>query len=243
MDERTRASFPLRMTAEEYLAFDAAAAEGEKYEFFNGLVVPRHGFDDTGVAMAGASPTHNQIAVNLAVALVPAARRRRCRSGASDQRVRSVGRSYTYPDFVLVCGEALYSDDNPAVLENPTFLVEVLSPSTERVDRGAKLTAYTALESVAEYWTVEQDVAAVTTFVREGEAWRIGRVSGLDAAVRCEALGLIEWVLSWCLAMVRVECCLARRSEPSYGRDVKFIVAVMQPCQAYVPGVESSQSP
>ena len=203
MEGLTRDSFPLHMTAEEYLAFDAAAPEGEKYEFFSGLVVPRHGYDDTGVAMAGASPDHNLIALNLTTALVPTARKKGCRYGASDQRVRSVGRSYTYPDFVLVCGEALYSDDNPAVLENPTFLVEVLSPSTETVDRGAKLTAYTALSSVAEYWTVEQATAGITTFVREGEAWRIGRVAGLEAVVRCETLGA-DVTLADVYAMVEV---------------------------------------
>ena len=183
--------FPLRMTAEEYLAFDAAAPEGEKYEFFDGLVVPRHGYDETGtVAMAGASPSHNQIAVNIAISLGSGGRTRGCRAGASDQRVRSVGQSYTYPDFVLVCGEPVYSDDNPPVLGNPTLLVEILSPSTENVDRGRKLTAYTALASVREYWAVASDAAEVTQFVRTGDGWQIRFTAGLDASVRCETLGL-----------------------------------------------------
>ena len=183
--------FPLHMTPEEYLAFDAAAPEGEKYEFFDGLVVPRHGYDETGtVAMAGASPNHNLIGVNLGVALAPAARKQGCLYGASDQRVRTAGRSYTYPDFVLVCGEPVYSDDTPPVLENPSLLVEILSPSTESVDRGRKLTAYTALASVTEYWVVASDVAEVTQFVRTGDGWQIRFAAGLDATIRCETLGL-----------------------------------------------------
>ncbi len=190
MAERTRDSFPLRMTAEEYLAFDAAAPEGEKYEFFDGLVVPRHGYDDRGVAMAGASPDHNQIAANITAALHAEASRRGCRSGASDQRVRSFGASYTYPDVVLVCGTPDYSGDNPAVLENPTLLVEIASGSTESADRGRKLTAYTALASVREYWIVAADTPEVTTYVRAGDAWRIGRVAGKGAVLRCETLNL-----------------------------------------------------
>ncbi len=183
--------FPLHMTAEEYLAFDAAAPEGEKYEFFDGLVVPRHGYDETGtVAMAGASPDHNLISGNVMMALGPVARSRKCLYGSSDQRVRSSGRSYVYPDFVFVCGDPIYSDDTPPVLENPSLVVEIASPSTEGEDRGRKLTAYTALPSVAEYWVVASDVAEVTQFVRTGDAWRIGRVAGLDAVIRCETLGL-----------------------------------------------------
>ena len=184
-------AFPLRMTAEEYLAFDAAAPEGEKYEFFDGLVVPRHGYDETGtVAMAGASPGHNLISGNVMMALGPVARARRCLYASSDQRVRSQGRSYVYPDFVLVCGEPVYSDDTPPVLENPSLVVEIASPSTEGEDRGRKLTAYTALPSVQEYWVVASEAAEITQFVRTGDAWRIGRVAGPGAVVRCETLSL-----------------------------------------------------
>ena len=44
-----------KMTVEEYLAFDAAVPEGERYEYWDGHVV--HGYDETGtVAMVGASP-------------------------------------------------------------------------------------------------------------------------------------------------------------------------------------------
>ena len=209
---RSASEFPLHMTVEEYLAFDAAAPEGEKYEFFDGLVVPRHGYDETGrVAMAGAGRNHNLIGVNLGVALAPAARTRGCPYGASDQRVRTVGKSYTYPDFVLVCGEAVYSDDTPAgdgaahppVLENPSLLVEILSPSTESVDRGRKLTAYTALASVAEYWVVASDAAEITQFVRTGDGWQIRFAAGLDATVRCDLLGL-DVPLADVYAMVEV---------------------------------------
>jgi Uma2 family endonuclease len=182
-------ALPLRMTAEEYLAFDAAAPEGEKYEFYDGWVVPRHGYDETGtVAMAGASPDHNTISVNLAAVLSPLARQRGCRYGTGDQRIRARDSSYVYSDFVLVCDEPVYSNDNPQVLENPTFVVEVTSESTAAVDRGRKLEDYTALASLREYWVVEQDEPVVTQFVRDAEGWRLRTVRGLDAAVSCGVL-------------------------------------------------------
>ena len=46
---------------------------------------------------------------------------------------------YAYPDLVVVCGPSQYHDQARDVLLNPTVIVEVLSPSTEAIDRGDKL--------------------------------------------------------------------------------------------------------
>ncbi len=47
-------------TPEEFLAFDRAAPEGEKYEFLDGKIVPWNG---DWQSMAGASTSHNRITV------------------------------------------------------------------------------------------------------------------------------------------------------------------------------------
>ena len=49
---------------------------------------------------------------------------------------------YTYPDVVAVCGEPRFEDDESTRLLNPTLVIEVLSPSTERYDRGKKFSNY-----------------------------------------------------------------------------------------------------
>ena len=182
---------PARMSVEEYLAFDAAAPEGERYEYWDGVVVPVHGYDETGtVAMAGASPEHNQISANLAAALHGPMTARGCRAGIGDQRVRTEAGRYSYPDLVFVCGEPTYTDDRPAVLLNPTLLVEVASPSTAGRDRGRKLTAYTQIESLVEYWMVEPDRAEVTRVVRRPDGWGLEFALGIDATAGSEALGV-----------------------------------------------------
>lgn len=184
-------TFPAPMSPEAYLAFDAAAPESDRYEYIGGVATPRFGFDPDGRPVAaGASPEHNQVLLNVAVALGPEARRCGARVSLSRQRVRAAGGACVYPDLVLVCGEPVYSDDTPPVLENPSLLVEILSPSTESVDRGRKLTAYTALASVAEYWVVASDAAEITQFVRTGDGWQIRFAASLDAIVRRETLGL-----------------------------------------------------
>ncbi|MDT0632584.1 Uma2 family endonuclease [Rubrivirga sp. S365] len=182
---------PARMTVEEYLAFDAAAPEGERYEYWDGVVVPVHGYDETGtVAMAGASPAHNQVVLNLSAALHGPMTQRGWRGGVGDQRVRTEAGRYSYPDLVFTCDEPQYTDDNPAVLLNPTLLVEIVSPSTVGRDRGAKLRAYAGIESLVEYWIVEVDAAAVTRIVPQPEGGALRFVEGLDAVVESAALGL-----------------------------------------------------
>jgi Uma2 family endonuclease len=182
---------PLRITVEEYFALDAAAPEGVRYEYWDGYVVPQHGYDETGaVAMAGASPAHNQIALNLAASLTPAMRNQGCRGGQADQRVRLRTGRYVYPDLVFACDAPSYTDDHPPALLNPTLIVEVASPSTEDQDYGDKRRAYAALESLQAYWVVAQDRAFVTTYERDGQDWRLHEVAGLDGTVSSRALGL-----------------------------------------------------
>ncbi len=185
------AAKPLRMTVEEYLAFDAAAPEGERYEYWNGAVIPVHGYDETGtVAVAGASPTHNQITANLLAVLHNPMTRRGCRAGIGDQRVRTEEGRYGYPDLVFACDEPVYTDDNPPVLLNPTLLVEVVSPSTVGRDRGAKLRAYAGIPSLVEYWIVETEEPAISRVIRQSEGGALRFVAGLDAVLASPALDL-----------------------------------------------------
>ena len=48
---------------------------------------------------------------------------------------------YTYPDVVGLCEEPRFEDAEVDTLLNPTVIIEVLSPSTERYDRGAETIA------------------------------------------------------------------------------------------------------
>jgi Uma2 family endonuclease len=64
---------------------------------------------------------------------------------------------YTYPDLTVVCGQQQFLDDSVDTLLNPTFLAEVLSPSTEAYDRGRKSQHYRKLETLREYLLIAQD--------------------------------------------------------------------------------------
>ena len=86
------------------------------------------------VAMEGATRTHALIAGSLHAALLPAARRKGCQLFMADMKVRidHADESYFYyPDVVLSCATA---DRHPLYTALPCLIVEVLSPSTERID-------------------------------------------------------------------------------------------------------------
>lgn len=62
-----------------------------------------------------------------------------------------------YPDVTVVCGDPEFLDHKRDVLNNPTILVEVLSPSTKNYDRGEKATRYRLLTSLREFLLIGQD--------------------------------------------------------------------------------------
>jgi Uma2 family endonuclease len=61
---------------------------------------------------------------------------------------------FYYPDLLLSCDK---TDREPYFCRSPCLIVEVLSESTERIDRREKLLAYQRLPSLREYLLVAQD--------------------------------------------------------------------------------------
>ena len=167
---------PARLTSvEEYLALEAAS--DIKHEYLGGIVV----------AMAGASPRHNLIATNVAIALGRLLATTPCRVFNSDQRVRieDTG-AYVYPDVTVVCETPRFTDERPRSLTNPILVVEVLSPSTADHDRGGKLAHYRRLASVRDVLLVEPNEQRIEHYRRlEGGQWLITDVT--EGAIRLES--------------------------------------------------------
>lgn len=159
-----------KLSVADYLAFERSAEQ--KHEFLNG----------EAFAMAGASREHNILKENLSVELGGRLKGGPCRTFSSDQRVK-VERTglYTYPDLVIVCGQATYDPDDRDTLVNPQVIFEILSPSTESYDRGAKFRHYQRLPSVKEYVLVSQDQVQLERFVRQpDETWVLKTFDGED---------------------------------------------------------------
>lgn len=162
-----------KLTPAEYLAIEKTAAF--KSEFFNGEMF----------AMAGASRPHNTVNSNLLGELHARLKGGACRAFVNDQRVL-VDRTglYTYPDLVIVCGPVETAADDEDTITNPRVVVEVLSPSTQRDDRGAKFRQYQQLASMQEYVLVAQDEPVVERFTRQADgSWALVSFVGLEAVL------------------------------------------------------------
>ena len=96
---------------------------------------------------------------------------------------------YTYPDVMALCGEVRFAAGRRDTIENPQVVVEVLSPSTEDYDRGAKLEHYRQVASVTDYLLVSQDARRVERRARQPDGtWRTTLVEG-DGVVSLPAIG------------------------------------------------------
>src|SRR5437868_6832472 len=123
------------------------------------LSATRHMYSDGVVtARPGESLAHGMLAMNLGAELRAALRGRGCSVVGSDVLFRTgSGEMYTYPDVMVLCGPVDTVEGRPHVVTNPAFVAEVLSPSTEGVDRGAKSREYRASRSLRQYALISQE--------------------------------------------------------------------------------------
>lgn len=81
--------------------------------------------------------------------------------------------------------------DAPAVTIAPDWVCEVLSPSTERLDRARKLPAY-ARHGVGHAWLINPSTRTLEVYRREGTSWVLVGTHADDAIVRAEPFDAIE---------------------------------------------------
>ena len=126
-------------------------------------------------AMSGASEKHNIITGNIFFQLRLAARGQTngCRIFASDMKCRiENGRIYYYPDVMLVCKQ---NDSADYYKEQPCFIAEVQSKSTERVDRHEKWLVYSKIPSLRYYLLADSRQQKAEYFWRDdSDEWQSG---------------------------------------------------------------------
>jgi Uma2 family endonuclease len=179
----------LLYTIEEYLAMEREAEE--RHEYLDGQIL----------LMSGESEAHGEISTNIAVSIGSQLRGTRCRMRIKDTKVRSgptphLGSRkglFSYPDFVVICGEPKYHDEHTDVVLNPTMIIEVLSASTERFDRGEKFLRYQLWSpTLSDYLLVSQTRPAIEHFIRQADgSWSYHLYSGLEQSffiksINCE---------------------------------------------------------
>lgn len=143
-------------------------------------------------AMAGATKAHNTIAGNLFASLRAHLRGRPCRVFIADMKVRlESSRSYYYPDVVVTCHPKDLAPDSPIdYVTEPSLIIEVLSASTESIDRREKLLAYAQLPGPLEYVLIDSSKQQVEIYRKNSTGELVQEIPARDESVHLESVEL-----------------------------------------------------
>jgi len=174
-----------RVSYAEYVAL--AEASEVKLEYIQGQIV----------AMSGGTLEHARLIASITVALGKALDGKPCVVLSADARVRiRAADRATYPDVTVVSGRLQPDPDDPLSLVNPTLLVEVTSPSSEKTDRTEKFSDYRRLASLQEYVVVQGTARRIEVYRRDGRRWVMeeygpgeeARLESLEVAIPVDAV-------------------------------------------------------
>jgi Uma2 family endonuclease len=173
----------MSLTARKFTHISAAgylATENDgswRHEFVNGAVF----------AMAGASQRHNLVRGRLAATLLGHVAQG-CRVFSAEMKLQikdNEDERYYYPGVFVSCDP---NDREPYSCSTAVLVVEVLSPSTERIDRTEKLEAYKRIPSLLESGLLAQDAMELELFRRRTDWQR--EFYQRDNTVTLESVGL-----------------------------------------------------
>ncbi len=166
------------ISVEEYFELERTHPD-QCYEYIDGQVY----------FMSGGSPAHALIIANLIGEIRAHLRGGPCKTFSSDAKVKVSETRYVRPDVTVSCVE----QDRQArrkVLESPRFVIEVLSPSTEALDRHTKSELYRAMPSIEEYALVESEIQAVEVYKRFQDGFWAFAHFGPGSQVEFSSLGV-----------------------------------------------------
>ena len=159
----------------DYLVYERASTR-DKHELHQGRLV----------TMQGATLKHNRIVRNLLVNIGSHLKGQSCEVFPSDLRVYiPTAESFTYPDVSIVCNDLDVLDDTfPDTIKNPTVIIEVLSPSTEKYDRGNKFFYYMQIAGLKEYILISSTALYVQIARKQADGlWQFTELTDKQASL------------------------------------------------------------
>ncbi len=145
-----------QITFEDYLEFESTSLE--RHEFVDGNLF----------VMSGGTDRHNHLISRLIIRLFELAIAHNGFLFQLDVLIRTISGKGYYPDLFVLFDTSL---DSARVKHRPSFIVEVLSESTEAIDRGEKWQAYQQIPSLEQYVLLSQDAPIAEVFSRAENGW------------------------------------------------------------------------
>ena len=160
-------------TLEEYFALEKAGEA--RYEYWDGDIV----------CMSGGTPKHYILSSNIHLKIGRQLEGKKCQAFTEGIPIKTPKLPpYRYADMSVVCGDSQFENMRGIyALVNPLLVVEVLSSTTEEVDKKEKRIAYQALRSLQEYLLIAQDAPQITQYIRQGDFWVVKDYAGLSEVI------------------------------------------------------------
>jgi len=162
-------------TLDEFFAWQER--QSDRYELVNGRPLRM---------LAGAKNVHDDIVVNILVALGPQLRGSGCRPFTGDGAVETYPGQIRRPDVGVDCGRR---DPNAYRAGAPRLVVEVLSPTTRDLNSTRKLEEYKSVASLDYILFVEPNEPSVSLWSRSEGDWAETPISELTGRVDLPKLG------------------------------------------------------
>jgi Uma2 family endonuclease len=165
---------------EDYLNFEALATE--RSEYYQGEIF----------TMAGGTPNHNQLALNISGELNYQLKRKAYRVYMADIKLWIPQKnSFNYPDVMVIAGTPQFYESHTDIILNPLIIIEVLSDSTEAYDRGDKFAQYRTLPSLQDYLLISQDAFHIEHFKKIApHEWLFAEIEDKTASLDLISLGV-----------------------------------------------------
>ncbi len=166
------------LTPEEYLS--AEQHSEIRHEYVAGSIF----------AMAGASEEHNIIVLNIGSLLRSHLRGTSCRAFITDMKVKLKVANvdiFYYPDLLVTCNP---EDGDRYYKSYPKLIIEVLSESTETIDKREKRINYQSIDSLEEYILVSQDKINIEIYRKEDNGQWSVRVIHKDEELLLQSIDL-----------------------------------------------------
>lgn len=142
-------------------------------------------------AMSGGILNHQRVAGNFFRSAGNQLSGKSCFPTNCDFKVRvALGyddEAFYYPDAMVICvpvsGDAHFTD-------SPSVILEILSPTTRRIDQVEKLRDYLTIPSLQTYIMAETNSPMLTIHHRDGATFRKEIIGGMDAILKLPEVGL-----------------------------------------------------
>jgi Uma2 family endonuclease len=168
---------PELMTLEEFLEFQEQSPI--PYEFVNGIIRQ----------MSGPTVAHCTVVQNIFRAIDPHLHKGPCKAfntGCDVKLALGADKIVYMPDVFVSCDRSVWDEK---WIPNPTFIVEVLSPSTQQIDRKEKAVNYRRTASMEEYVIASQRRPELIIY-RRAARWLPEIVSGIGAVAEFRSLAV-----------------------------------------------------